>query len=240
MSAERLDASPALLALMRSKPVTDAQTVRGWETGSIQSKPANPFPTGTGFRSGASPFLSIGPYGAGRRYLSENQRATRYERRRMRGGDGRLPHSIRGHYTEGHRAVLSVIGAEFARSGRCELSIERIAVLAGVSIRTVQYAIRRAKLLGHLAIVERPQRRRKSLTNIIRIAVSEWIAWLKPKRAQVTGCKGLHTTEIKEVRTSGKVSEQGTERAFEREQAAGAAPPGQPGRFWQARGVNHA
>jgi len=226
MSAERLDASPALLALMRSKPMPDAQTLRGWETGVTATLPAR----GRG-RFAALPFLQSGPFGAGRRYVNENQRSARFERRRMRGGDGRLPHSIRHKYTEGQRAALSVIGQAVARSGRCELAIERIAVLAGVAIRTVQYAIRRAATLGHLAVVERPQRGRRSLTNVLRVAVKEWAAWLKPKHAadQNIGCKGVHATEIKTDRTRGKISARETEGAWERERAADAVPPDRHG-----------
>lgn len=220
MSAERLNASPALLALLRSKPIRDPATLRGYETGEIATQPAN-----RRSKSQGLPFLQHGPYGTGRRYLDENNRATRHERRRMRGGDGRLPHSIRHQYTEGQRAALSVVGQEVAKSGRCELAIQRIATLAGVAIRTVQYALRRAATLGHLAIVERPQRGRKSLTNVIRIAVKEWATWLKPKRsaAQGIGCKDVHTTEIKKDRTSGNASTKPTEEAYEGEQAAKTA-----------------
>lgn len=136
-------------------------------------------------------------YGAGRRLRTEGQRATAYQQRRKRGGDGRLPYNMRAQYTEGQRAVLSVIGEEVAKSGQCSYPVEKLAALAGVGVRTVQYAISRAKTLGHLAITYRPQRGRRSLSNIVRVAAADWMTWLKPKlkKPKDIGCKAVHTEE---------------------------------------------
>lgn len=143
--------------------------------------------------------FTLGAYGSLRRMRTEGQRASAHATRRKRGGDGRLPHDMRCEYTEGQRAVLSVIGEQVAKSGTCSFPMERLAAVAGVGVRTVQYAIRRAQTLGHLAVTYRPRRGKPSLTNIVRVVAKKWLSWLRPKaqEAKNIGCKKVHTMENK-------------------------------------------
>lgn len=108
-----------------------------------------------------------------------------------------MPDTIRHHYTEGERAALSVIACEVKHHGVCDLPIDRIAAVAGVSRTTVQNAIREARQLGHLAIQMRAQQGRKNLTNLVRVVSPEWMAWLKrgPSLAGSIGFKSFHPTK---------------------------------------------
>jgi hypothetical protein len=91
------------------------------------------------------------------------------ERRRALGGSGALPDGLRRQYTEGQRAVLTIIAGEVKHHGICDLPIDKIAALAGVCRTTVQTTLHEARRLGHLKITERPVRGSKSLTNLIEI-----------------------------------------------------------------------
>jgi len=109
---------------------------------------------------------------------SPDREASRARRRQL-GGSGALPDPLRQSYTEGQRAVLCVIAGEVKKSGRCDLPIDKIGALAGVGRTTVQTTLHEARRLGHLRIQERPQRGRKSLTNVVEILSKEWLAWIK-------------------------------------------------------------
>jgi hypothetical protein len=109
---------------------------------------------------------------------SRNRKASR-DRRRMLGGSSALPDNLRHYYTEGQRSVLCIVAGEVKRQGICELAIDRVAALAGVCKTTVQTSMHEARRLGHIAITERPQRGRKSLTNVVRIVAADWLAWVK-------------------------------------------------------------
>ena len=126
---------------------------------------------------------------ASSRYVSRQRprspdRAASRARRRMLGGSSSLPDTLRHHYTEGMRAVLTVIAGEVKRQGRCCLPIDQVAALAGVCRTTVQSTLHEARRLGHVGIIERPRPRQKSLTNVVEIVSPEWRAWLKrgPRR----------------------------------------------------------
>jgi hypothetical protein len=75
--------------------------------------------------------------------------------------------------------VLCIIAGEVKRRGICDLLIDKIGALAGVCRTTVQSTLHKARRLGHLKITERPQRGRKSLSNIVEVVSREWLAWLK-------------------------------------------------------------
>lgn len=188
--------SDALLntALVR-RGSANPELVQGYLDGTIPTKGPSRSRS-CGFEQVRSVF---GTAATAKRHLSENQRAAAFARRRKRGGDGRLPHDIRCDYSEGQRAALSVIGEQVAKRGRCEWKIEKIATVAGVSIRTVQYAIRRAERLGHLFIRERRMNPFRNLTNVITVALSSWLNWLRPRRKTAnptnTGCKAVHGSE---------------------------------------------
>lgn len=108
-----------------------------------------------------------------------------------------MPDTIRHHYTEGERAVLTVIAGEVKHHGLCDLAVDRIAAIAGLSRTTVQNAIREARALGHLSVENRPRKGQKNLTNLVRIVSPEWLAWLKrgPSLARQIGFKDFHPTK---------------------------------------------
>jgi hypothetical protein len=112
------------------------------------------------------------------RQRSPDRKVSR-DRRRMLGGSSALPHDLRHYYTEGQRAVLCVVAGEIKHHGICDLPIDKIAALAGVCRTSVQTTMHEARRLGHIAITERPQRGRKSLTNVVRIILPEWRAWMR-------------------------------------------------------------
>lgn len=135
-----------------------------------------------------------GRHGENARQNRVYDRARSRQRKRMMGGDGRLPNTIRHWFTEGERAVLSVIADEVKRRGKCELPVEKIAAKAGVSIRLVQYAIATAsngskeildrKRKGEpvppllISVERRPRKGARSLPNLIKIVSREWMSWL--------------------------------------------------------------
>ncbi|WP_414833584.1 hypothetical protein [Afifella sp. YEN Y35] len=140
------------------------------------------------------------------RQIASERRAAAYGRRRKMGGSGRMPDRIRAHYTEGERAALTVVAIEVKRHGRCELTNDAIASRAGVCRRTVQYALGKASENGHVDVIHRPQRGRKSKPNVVQIVARDWLAWLrfeKPRsngpRPKAIGCKAMRTKENREI-----------------------------------------
>jgi hypothetical protein len=109
---------------------------------------------------------------------SPDRQASR-DRRRMLGGSSALPDNLRPHYTEGQRSVLYIIAGEIKRNGICDFPIDKIAALAGVCRTTVQTTLHEARRLGLIKITERPQRGRKSLTNVMEIISPTWRAWMR-------------------------------------------------------------
>jgi hypothetical protein len=109
---------------------------------------------------------------------SKKRKASRDRRRRL-GGSSALPAELRSSYTEGQRAVLCVVAGEIKHHGICDLPIDKLAALAGVCRTTVQTTLHEARRLRHIDIIERPQRRRKHLTNILKVRAAEWNAWIK-------------------------------------------------------------
>src|SRR5262249_17876175 len=64
------------------------------------------------------------------------------------------------------------------KHGFCDLYVDQIAALAGVSRSTVRDAIREAHINCDLRRQERRIPGQKSRTNIIRIISREWLTWL--------------------------------------------------------------
>lgn len=158
-------------------------------------------------------FVARQGYGFDRRLQRSSDREASVRRRRTLGGSGNMPATIRCCYTEGERAALNVIALEARRAGCCDLPIDRLAAVAGVSRTTVQNALRRARSLGHVTIEHRPRRGAKSLTNIVRIVSPEWLDWLSKggRAAESIGFKALNPTKTihqnKAVSCRGKADE---------------------------------
>ena len=138
------------------------------------------------------------------RQRSPDRKASR-DRRRMLGGSGGMPNSLRHHYTEGQRAVLCIVAFEIKRHGICDFPIEKIAALAGVGRTTVQTTMHEARRLGHITIIERPRPGKKNLTNLVRISSLAWLAWIMrgPSASLFIGSnpvKKVSTTKIKDLR----------------------------------------
>jgi hypothetical protein len=118
------------------------------------------------------------------------------DRRRSWARSGKMPPAIRTAYTEGEASALIVILEEVRKHGDCRSPIDRIAALAGVCRTTVQNALHEARRLGHVRITERPQRGRKSMTNIVEIVSAVWRAWARI----VTRCQGgIGSNSVKTV-----------------------------------------
>lgn len=144
------------------------------------------------------------------------ERTKEIERRRRWAGGSSLPPDIRGHYSEAERAALSVIADACKRKGFCDLCLDEIARLAGVSRTSVQNALRKARgrAGAHLSVKERPQRGGKNLPNIIRIVCRSWLNWL----GRSIGFKRLSTSESGVYNSLSHALET-AKRAFEGERA---------------------
>jgi hypothetical protein len=139
---------------------------------------------------------------------SPNRKASR-DRRRMLGGSSALPDTMRRNYTEGQRAVLCIIAGEVRDRGVCDLPNDKIAALAGACRTTVQTTMHEARRLLHVRITERPQRGRKSLTNVIEVISLEWRAWISRAHSEA---RGIGSNSLKMVSA--------TKREVTREQEA--------------------
>lgn len=122
--------------------------------------------------------LCFGSRGSQARPVSPDKAASLARRRRW-AASGALPPQIAAEFTQAEVAALAVVARECQRRGRCELPIDAIAALAGVSRTSVQNALRHARRRGLLSVQERRRRGQKSLTNVVAIAVREWQAWLR-------------------------------------------------------------
>jgi len=123
-------------------------------------------------------------------------RETSIRRRRALAAWGIIPPSMAPHFTQGEIAVLTVIGTEILKRGRCELPIDQIAALAGVSRTTAQNALRVAKKLGLITVTERRRHRRPSLTNLVEVISAEWKTWLA-RRGEGSKSRAPRNTESK-------------------------------------------
>src|SRR3954469_14170113 len=90
-----------------------------------------------------------------------------------------LPPAIASRFTAAETAVLAVAAAEHVKHGRCTLTIEHIAALAGVGRSTVKRAMREAQGLGFVRIQERRVSAWRNAPNIVTITSREWTAWLR-------------------------------------------------------------
>jgi hypothetical protein len=137
---------------------------------------------------------------------------TSRQRRRKWGGSSSMPDGLRGYYSEAERAALAVVAEQVKRQGFCDLPIEKIADISGVSRTTVQNAIRKARSRDRndITVQLRPQPGRKNLTNVIRIISRDWLRWLK----RSIGFKALNPSERSRESSLSKRKFDG-EKAFE-------------------------
>ncbi|TPW32739.1 hypothetical protein [Pararhizobium mangrovi] len=197
MSDPTFAPSAALLrSNLVSKPVRDPALMAAFEAGAVPTRGASRGPTQ--FR-----LPGVGSLSEARRRRRSADHAAETRRLRTMSASGTLPHSIRWEYTEGERAALSVIALEIKRRGRCELEVKQLADIAGVSVRTVQYALSKARQHGHISVTYRKRSPSRNAPNLIAIVSKEWLAWLKRGPSlktierEVSGCKSVHTSENK-------------------------------------------
>ena len=163
-----------------------------------------------------------------RRKPTTEERQKEICRRRRWAKSGSMPPDLRDRFTEAESAALTVIGEQCKRKGFCDLCIDEIASLAGVSRTSVQNALRKAsgrskedeKSVPVISIRERPQAGRKSFTNIVKILCRSWLGWIgraigfKRLSASVTGDKISLSRGVETPKT-----------AFERECVAALRDP---------------
>jgi hypothetical protein len=90
-----------------------------------------------------------------------------------------LPPALASRFTVGNSRVLRIVGDECRANGTCSLHLDAIAARAGVCRSTVRNALREARRLGLITLQERRRIGQPSLTNVVRIASSEWKLWLR-------------------------------------------------------------
>ena len=117
--------------------------------------------------------------GLARAHCRSPDRERSIRRRRAWVASGWLPPSIAARFTPAEAAALAVVAEEVRKRGRCEFPLDRIAAVAGVSRSSVRNAIRSARLLGLVSVMERRHRGARSETNVIAIVSAEWAEWLR-------------------------------------------------------------
>lgn len=217
----------ALEASLRDGRSCDAEMARAFETGEAHTRRASHGPAKVLARL-SSRFITRGT----RQHPTSPDREASRERKRSWAGSG-MPRAMWKYYTEGERAALCVVGDQVKRRGYCDLALDRIAAVAGVSRTTVQNALRKARHpeLGHVTVEERPRAGRKNLTNIVRIISSAWLGWLK----RSIGFKRLNPTIAKESSSSSSAPAEPLHGACERENAGSAGAKGSGGDCGEAR-----
>lgn len=182
-----LQISDRLRQQLASRPCRDEALMRDFETGAAITHRARQAPPSVLERMAAK----ISQFAPRRRYRVDPTEALR--RRRKWGGSSAMPDGLRTHYSEAERAALAVVAEQVRKHGHCELPLEKIAEMAGVSRTTVQNAIRKARSRDRsdISVQLRPQPGRKNLTNVIRIISRDWIRWIKRR----IGFKDLNPSE---------------------------------------------
>ena len=94
-----------------------------------------------------------------------------------------MPPTIACRFTAGELSALSVVAAQVAKHGRCDLALDHIAALAGVGRTTVRNALGEARRLGFLTIEVRRLRAFRNDTNVVRIVASAWQSWISMRRS---------------------------------------------------------
>lgn len=116
---------------------------------------------------------------APRRAGSRARTPASVERRRRWAGGGWMPPDLACRFTLAEVAALSVIAAEIAQRGRCELPIGAVAGRAGCCETIVKRALREARRLGLLTVIERRVAAFRNLPNVISLASASWSTWVR-------------------------------------------------------------
>jgi hypothetical protein len=109
-----------------------------------------------------------------------------YERRHRLAYSGVMPGHLAARLTIGQIAVMSVVGDEYRRVGRCELALETMAARAGVCRKTARRAMATAREERLITIEIRPVRGKKNRPNLVEIISFEWLKWLLRSRTRQT------------------------------------------------------
>lgn len=125
--------------------------------------------------------------GLARSHCRSHDRERSIRRRRSWAASGWLPPQLAAHFTPAEAAALAVIAQEVRRNGRCEFPLDKIAAVAGVSRSSVRNALRSARLLGLVSVMERRHRGARSETNVIAIVSVDWLSWLDHGEKRCTG-----------------------------------------------------
>lgn len=162
------------------------------------------------FASPATPRLAS----ASRRPPRSPDRQRSIERRRQLATSGAVPSRIACRFTVAEIAVLAVIARQVMAHGRCDMPLERIAALAGVSRSSVQNALRHARQLGLIHVQERRASAWRNLPHIITVIAADWRAWLDRGTASLKQGGWVQNSEHHVIRRS--------ERGFSERKKGGA------------------
>lgn len=220
-----VEASPALLRTrIMSRPATDRDQY---------------FASGNGTKAATKPHERQAAGRAAERVVTSTRRnrvtpavrSKEIQRRRKWASGGNMPPEIRACYSEAERAALAVIADRCRKKGHCDLCLDEIARIAGVSRTSVQNAIRKArsKDCEHISVRERPQTFGKNLTNVIKIVSLSWRGWI----TRAIGFKRLNTS-VTSIKTSLFEHAETAETGFEKAYAATSRSPSKPRDWWQA------
>lgn len=147
-----------------------------------------------------APNMGLGPEAGSKRKFAPCRpqrppvRSIAIERRRRLAASGPMPPALACRFTTGELAVLRIVADEHRDRGSCTLCLDAIAARAGVSRSLAKAAIKQARRLGMVEVVERRRTGAKSLPNVVRVVDREWLAWIA--RGKRIGGRNQPTTEI--------------------------------------------
>jgi hypothetical protein len=110
-----------------------------------------------------------------------------------------MPHALAKRFTEGERAVLTIVAGEVRSHGACTATLAEIAARAGVCRKLAQVTLRLAESMGLVTIEERRQRGQKNLPNVVRVVSREWRSWIEARPKGSIGGKTIAPTGTKAI-----------------------------------------
>lgn len=128
------------------------------------------------------------------------ERIVLIERRRASAAAGWLPPALAARFTVSEQSVLAVVVREIVTRGACELAIDAVAALAGVSRRMVQQALRLAHDTGLLLVEERRRHGDRNRTNRITMLSRELAAWAQRRGGGCRTVRPMSTRDHQEGR----------------------------------------